>query len=111
MGVRMELFPYTAQPAGGESACGVRCKGERRRLSGHGRSRGTKKRGCFFAVRVLAQETRLNTLNNLCGVLLDRVHQARDDLRAVFLPSISSDVGKRIPASVEADRRAGDKGH
>ena len=66
--------------------------------------------GAIF-IDVLSNEPCLDNLDNLCGILLDGVHQAREDRRAVLLASVTSDVGRRIAIAVEADCGAGDEGN
>jgi hypothetical protein len=106
----MQVFPYIAQPAGGGSAAGCAVKRERSTLSGQTRSRGRRNVLDCFVVRVLTEKSHLDDLDDLCGSLLDGVHQARNNRCATFLSRIACYVGERITAGVEADRRAGDKG-
>ena len=109
----MEVFPYIAQPAGEECACGLHFRGElsveERAIVGKGGGDRRHLLGCF-AVRILTEKSHLDNLDDLRGGLLNCVHQARDNRCPIFLPGIARYVWESVPAGVEADRRADDKG-
>jgi len=60
-----------------------------------GNDRSRNRRGFFglSAFYVFAEETCLDDLDDLRSGLLDGVHQARDDRRAVLLASVSGNIG------------------
>ena len=101
--LRLWVFPYTAQPAGEDRACGLRVRSGYGDLCANERVVGAKG---FFGLRafgVLADQACLDYLDDLYYGFLDGVDQARNERRAIFSVGVTGNVRKSVLSGVEAE--------